>query len=131
MRTSRFFERRCRGHGHWMIAFTKSLRRAARALERDKMIFHPKNLHHILVAGAVAVTVAVVLSYLAPAPKALHFAVRQNLLVLYPASPIPQDANHSYLILMDQDTGRIWAYKDLTSKPILMGTMRIGEAMQQ
>lgn len=95
------------------------------------MIFHSKNLRHILVAVAVAATVAVVLSYLAPAPKALHFTVRQNVLVLYPASPIPQDANHAYLILMDQDTGRIWAYKDLTSKPILMGTMRIGEPMQQ
>jgi len=43
---------------------------------------------------------------------------------------IPQEPDSSHLVMLDQDSGEVWAYRDLYEKPVFLGKLsRLGEPL--
>jgi len=87
---------------------------------------------HILLLGAVLIVITVVARVLSQPAQVLAGPLgKQALLVLCPSCTIPQDENHGYLIIMDQDTGEVWAYQKHRQQPIKLGKLKVGLPIQQ
>ena len=58
-------------------------------------------------------------------------SAKMNIQVLCSSCSIPQAQSTAHLIILDQNTGKVWAYRELNQTPIYMGLMNeIGKPLQ-
>jgi hypothetical protein len=87
----------------------------------------------MVVIATLLVLVGIVVDRVFVSPSAAYAAPvigpRLNVVVLCPSCAIPGD-NLSHVVVLDQNTGRIWAYyRDYRQTPVSLGTITtLGEA---
>lgn len=84
------------------------------------------------ILAVVCMIAIALLSFSCSAPSSAAAGGKLNVVVLCSSCGIPQAEQTPHLILLDQDTTEVWAYKELDQQPVSLGRLaKLGTPVQK